>query len=66
MSENLDSYLDLPEDPELQFVVFEKQRREELWAALNHQDTQMSYDRDRKMFYVTKIMAFHDLIILPC
>jgi hypothetical protein len=59
MSDNLDSYLDLPEDPELQLVAFEKRLREQMWASMNR-DTPTSYVRDRKVFYVTKIMAFHD------
>ena len=59
MSNNMDAYIDLPEDPELQLVVFEKQLREQMWAALT-ENTSILYDRDRKMFYVTKVMAFHD------
>ena len=59
MSDDLDTYLDLPEDPELQLVAFERREREAMWAAIN-QDSTNSYDRDRKVHYATKMMAFHD------
>ena len=31
----IDEILDLPEDPELAFVVFEKQQRKELWGEID-------------------------------
>jgi hypothetical protein len=56
---DLDEYLNLPEDPELQFVVYESRLRRAMWDAMSD-STSRSFDRDQKVFYATKLMAFHD------
>lgn len=56
----LDNLLDLPEDPEIAFVEYERQIRKEMWANLNGEDISRSYELDQKIYYCTKIMAFHD------
>lgn len=55
----LDAYLDLPEDPELQFVAYEARLRKAMWAAIA-EETSTSFDADQKVFYATKLVAFHD------
>jgi hypothetical protein len=32
---DLDKYLDLPEDPELQLVAFEKKLRKDMWDSIS-------------------------------
>lgn len=59
MSE-IDSYLDLPEDPELAFVEYEKQIRKEMWDNIKDDHVDYSYIQDQKVHYCTKVMAFHD------
>lgn len=55
----VDDYLDLPEDPELAFVEFERRLRGELWQVLNDSKP-MAQNQDNKVTYVVKLMAFHD------
>jgi hypothetical protein len=52
-------FLSLPEDPELAFVEYEHRLREAMWRAIRDSQS-VAYDNDRKVDYVTKIMAFHD------
>jgi hypothetical protein len=66
MSNILDDYLDLPEDPELQLVSFERRERLNLNEAIrvinrntNEQDV-LSGTRDKQAYYATRLMAFHD------
>lgn len=51
--------IDLNDDPELAFVEFEEKIRAELWDSLEDGQYQ-NYIVDRKIYYVTKLMAFHD------
>jgi hypothetical protein len=66
MSDDLDDYLNLPEDPELQLVAFEKRLRRSLNESIRainrdtHEQYVMSETRDRQSFYATRLMAFHD------
>lgn len=55
----VNDYEDLPEDPELAFVAREEILRGELWEAIE-ESTPISYDIDRKLNYLSKLMAFHD------
>lgn len=66
---DIHDYEDLPEDSELAFATREAALREELWEAINENST-YSYDVDRKLNYLSKVMAFHDahdlnLIVKP-
>jgi len=66
MSNNLDEYLDLPEDPELQLVAFERKARWNLNEAIRtinretHDAYVLSETRDKQAYYATRLMAFHD------
>jgi hypothetical protein len=67
VSDNLDSYLDLPEDPELQLVAFEREARKTMWNSISNisiralnQKTADSDIRESKANYVSRVMAFHD------
>jgi hypothetical protein len=51
--------LDLPEDPELQFVEYERRLRQEMWKNIK-ESSSVRYDNDQKIYYVIKIMGFHD------
>jgi hypothetical protein len=63
---DLDHYLDLPEDPELQLVAFERLARENMSNSIRsiNQDTHEHYvlseTREVKAYYANKLMAFHD------
>ena len=54
-----DDFADLPEDPELQFVEFERRLRKQMWDNLGG-ETSYSFDQDQKVYYITRLMAFHD------
>jgi hypothetical protein len=66
MSDVLDDYLDLPEDPELQLVAFEKRLRSNLNESIRtinrdtHEQYVLSEIGDRQMYYATRLMGFHD------
>ena len=53
-------FLELPEDPELAFVAYERRLRREMWSKLDDHETSLSYEQDQKIYYLNKIMAFHD------
>jgi hypothetical protein len=56
---DIDEYLGLSEDPELAFVEHEKMLRYQLWKEISNSDS-LSYDRDQKIQYCSKLIAFHD------
>lgn len=58
MTEVEDLLLDLPEDPELQFVIYEQRLCEQMWERIG--SSQYVNEQDQKLYYLTKVMAFHD------
>jgi hypothetical protein len=54
-----DDFLELPEDPDLGFVYFEKKLRSEMFDKLDYESSG-TYIRNRKVSYYQKLMAFHD------
>lgn len=57
---DFDDYLNLPEDPELAFVEYERRLRKQMWAEIGNENNPISYVQDQKVCYVMKLMGFHD------
>jgi len=66
MSIDFDQYLELPEDPELRLVAYERLARQNLDESIrvinrNTDERYVLYEtRERQAYYATKLMAFHD------